>query len=364
MTTHPHPNLFQFATSELSQDAFIAWLLSWSKEAYLGDSRCSKLREASGAFLGLLLTGKPTDIGHVDDVWLQWEKIDLYVHGSLNDGSKFSLVVEDKTGTGQHDKQLERYQELAKEEGHGKLFLAYYKTGWWSQDDNMVHESYRQVRRRDILECLIPYRDCHPILEDYVCHLSSIDTDIQEAEDGALIAERVADSFNSHPGLCAFLKVTFSTPNDGDNTWRSHGTGVGGRPWAHWSFDWESVCHSSEEKEGFFWRVDTRGEEAVLSLRKYWNHEGDSERKEIAAHRFQGYLEAIETAFRGIENKLVCLPLSARRSSYKEQELIRFALGDHPGGNDPLELSNAVRKVIHPRFREILQEARRKMTPA
>ena len=31
MTT---PNLFKFATSELSQDAFICWLLSWAKKDY------------------------------------------------------------------------------------------------------------------------------------------------------------------------------------------------------------------------------------------------------------------------------------------------------------------------------------------
>jgi hypothetical protein len=30
------PNIFNFATSELSQDAFIAWLLTWANKEYEG----------------------------------------------------------------------------------------------------------------------------------------------------------------------------------------------------------------------------------------------------------------------------------------------------------------------------------------
>lgn len=29
-----HPNIFTYATSELSQNAFIAWLLSWADAKY------------------------------------------------------------------------------------------------------------------------------------------------------------------------------------------------------------------------------------------------------------------------------------------------------------------------------------------
>lgn len=47
------PNLFHFATSELSQDAFICWLLSWA------DPKCeandASLHRLAVVFLGKLL---------------------------------------------------------------------------------------------------------------------------------------------------------------------------------------------------------------------------------------------------------------------------------------------------------------------
>ena len=33
------PNIFEFATKELSQDAFICWLASWAKKEYIESDR-------------------------------------------------------------------------------------------------------------------------------------------------------------------------------------------------------------------------------------------------------------------------------------------------------------------------------------
>ena len=74
----PKPNLFDFATSELSQDAFVCWLAAWA------DPGC---REASGtphaagtAFVTRLLeVGQGPKVAEVRSVQVrrQWRDIDV-----------------------------------------------------------------------------------------------------------------------------------------------------------------------------------------------------------------------------------------------------------------------------------------------
>lgn len=51
-----NPNLFKFATSELSQDAFICWLLSWAEKDYkVGSDKQQALNELANNTLALFL---------------------------------------------------------------------------------------------------------------------------------------------------------------------------------------------------------------------------------------------------------------------------------------------------------------------
>lgn len=362
------PNLFSFATSELSQDAFLAWLLSWSSNDALRAVEAEgwhRLREASQAFLAMLLDKAEVTTAKIVEIRLQWKNIDLYFHGVDERGDPFSLVIEDKTNTQGHDQQLERYKEIAKKEGHGNLYLVYLKTGWWSPADERNLQGYKAIRREDVCKCLRPFSNCHPILDDYLDNLKWISTDIALGENGALSAAYVADAFTSHAGLHAFLNEAFNPSIDGkDGTWLEYGVGLGGQPWAHWSFAWEKIHPESKEKEGFFWRVDTRKGQAIISLRKYWDHGGLVDRKELAAHRFQVYLKAVESTLKALGSGFVPSKLAARRSSYKEQELLQFTLGHSSKSNnlnDPRELAGAIGEVIHPNLVQALLAARREM---
>jgi len=370
MTRTPtRPNLFCFATSELSQDAFLAWLLSWSSSAAqdtvdTGDFHI--LQDASRAFLGMLLGKTGSSTAKIEEIFPQWNKIDLYFHGVEGNGDPFSLVIEDKTSTGGHDNQLERYKAAAKKEGHGKLYLCYLKTGWWSPHDQRGLSGYTPIKRGDVLKCLRPFRGCHSIFNDYLDHLEKIDEDVAQAEEHALVAGKVATAFQSHAGLHAFLNTAFPKPSEKEGTWTDFGVGVGGAPWANWSFAWMEMP-GSDEGEGFFWRVDTRAGRAILSLRKYWDHQADKGRKELAAQRFQVYLQAVETAVQNLASGFVPSKLAARRSSYKEQELLLFTLGESSSAeelNDPLELAKSLMEDIQPALKRALESARISMGAA
>lgn len=122
------PNLFDYAPNELSQDAFLAWLMWWAVPECAAYDR--ELHECGEAFVKMLL-GKEGDAGfRVESiaVYKQREHVDLWV--DVND--EYTLIVEDKVNTREHSKQLERYREIAAKYCAGnkrELRCIYLKTG-------------------------------------------------------------------------------------------------------------------------------------------------------------------------------------------------------------------------------------------
>ena len=119
------PNIFSFATSELSQDAFICWLIRLADESYKDSN--NELHELGLKFVNLL-TGISEDEIHKVTVGRQWENIDIWVE--INDN--VILIIEDKTETSIHDDQLNRYKENVKSEYKGmrnEQYFVYIKTG-------------------------------------------------------------------------------------------------------------------------------------------------------------------------------------------------------------------------------------------
>ena len=102
------PNLFSYATSELSQDAFICWLLSWASPEYK-DSDVDLYECATGlikVFFEKHKLNAPPTIEQVE-VRKQDNNIDVLCIINL----KYPIIIEDKTGTKYHSNQLSRYLE-------------------------------------------------------------------------------------------------------------------------------------------------------------------------------------------------------------------------------------------------------------
>ena len=124
------PNIFKYATSELSQDAMIAWLMACA------EADDAALREVGRSFIRFLLrrplrkpdgtddeidiesavidgNGKPLRyegdglVSIVKEVETQYRHVDVYCRAEI-DGKLVSFVIEGKTGTTQHGGQLER----------------------------------------------------------------------------------------------------------------------------------------------------------------------------------------------------------------------------------------------------------------
>ena len=167
------PNIFSFATSELSQDAILAWIISWADEKYkMIDYQLSSIGKN---FVSLLTGMQSQDIKTVS-VGRQWKNIDIWAE--INDDT--FLVIEDKTGTSIHDDQLNRYSNIVKEEYEGKranLCFAYVKTENepLSTLNVIKSQGYKAINRSDILTILKSHTTNNELVKDFIRHLQSIE---------------------------------------------------------------------------------------------------------------------------------------------------------------------------------------------
>lgn len=162
------PNLFSLATKELSQDAFIAWLLQWA------DPGCCEhnleLHAAAVTFVNRLISLQgtaPTQLTRVK-AGRQWENIDVWAE--VNDSHL--IVIEDKLGSGQHSDQLARYRRIGEEwcrERVCDLVCVYIKTHSDSSAnlDDVVAQGFAVFSRPELLDFLNSHEVTSDIYNDF-----------------------------------------------------------------------------------------------------------------------------------------------------------------------------------------------------
>jgi hypothetical protein len=147
------PNLFDFATSELSQDAFICWMISWAKkENKVIDE---KLHETAILFLRTLFKkrGKipPKDFSIIE-VTRQDKRIDVL---TLID-DEYAIVIEDKTNTSDGLEKLKKYIDDVSERKFpfDNIIPVYFKTGDQSEYESVNRAGYMRFSRKEFLDIL------------------------------------------------------------------------------------------------------------------------------------------------------------------------------------------------------------------
>jgi len=172
------PNLFSYATSELSQDAFICWLLSWASPEYKNSD--NDLHECAAGFITLFFDKhqlkSPETIEQVE-IRKQDKNIDVLC--IIN--SKYPIIIEDKTGTKHHSNQLARYIEEIKgrDFDDDNIIPIYYKTEDQGNYSSVKKNGYHLLLREEIVDVLNKYRGANSILLDYRNHLQSISDKVE-----------------------------------------------------------------------------------------------------------------------------------------------------------------------------------------
>lgn len=173
------PNIFDIATKELHQDAFIAWLLQYSDKQY--ENIDLLLNKCGREFITKLIQAKIPDFKEEIisvDAGRQWDNIDVWA--KIN--NKYLIIIEDKTFSSFHSDQLERYQKFAKswclKNNYLEPICIYLKTGNDSKLNlsKVTDKGYSIFQRLDFLEILNKYKDCdNNIFLDYHQRLKKLE---------------------------------------------------------------------------------------------------------------------------------------------------------------------------------------------
>ena len=378
-------NLFAFATSELSQDAFFCWALDC-----LNRDEDSPLYGLGRSFWALLSGRKNDTLPKIKGVVIrrQFKHVDVLALVVYSNLTIDALVIEDKVNTSEHDDQIQTYLteldnvlgSLSKEDGRNKdieedlkkivrneytlkacwsnCFVAYVKTGFFSDADWDTVKRERKLREKAIPALAVSAEDLVKVVDTYV-HDSEIVSMYstylhEEFLDKANLYER---ALTEGADLKTLLKTTEVVPYyflrilfDGETAlgisrrmWESRtrgdgsrvinsGHNIGGRRWSHIKF-WRRPLEWGDETHPYlFWRIDTDGNGMYLALR-YYDESGRNNglNREETFLRLQEIIretydvlkrdiEGLEVPFKDKEDLPLVSESNGRRSKGKRKE--------------------------------------------
>ena len=379
-------NLFAFATSELSQDAFFCWALDC-----LNRDEDSPLYGFGRSFCALLLGRKNDDLPKIKGVVIrrQFKHVDVLALVVYSNRTTIdALVIEDKVNTSEHDDQIQKYLteldnvlgSLSKEDGRNKdieedlkkivrneytlkacrfkYFVAYVKTGFFSDADWGTVNRERKLSEKVIPALAVSAKDLVKVVDTYV-HDSELVSMYsaylhEEFLDKANLYERALTEGTDLETLLKttevvpyyFLRILFDgetalgishrmweprTGGDGSRVINSSHN-IGGGRWSHIKF-WRRPFERGDETHPYlFWRIDIDGNGLYLALR-YYNESGRDKglNREETFLRLQEIIretydvlkrdiEGLEVPFKDKEDLPLVSESNGRRSKGKRKE--------------------------------------------
>ncbi|WP_028374948.1 PD-(D/E)XK nuclease family protein [Leeuwenhoekiella sp. MAR_2009_132] len=173
------PNIFNIATKELNQDAFLTWLLQYSdigcKNTNTPLNKCGK--EFITSLIQTQIPNFDEEIVNVE-AGRQWQNIDVWA--AINE--KYLIIIEDKTFSSFHSNQLERYKQIAVDWCLEKKYIepicVYLKTGNESMRnlDFVIKQGFSIFQRQDFLKILEKYTEIeNDIFTDFKERLTKLE---------------------------------------------------------------------------------------------------------------------------------------------------------------------------------------------
>jgi hypothetical protein len=179
------PNLFRYATSELSQDAFLCWLLEAADAKY--QATCPELHALGQAFVSLIFASHPDapPPARIETVEIEQQKARIDILCWVN--RDIVIVIEDKVGTKQSAGQLRRYREHVAnrlKRPASRRLHAYVQTGDQSTYAPVMLDGYAVFRRADLLalfesELGTRARAASHVLDDFASRMRKVEDLVQ-----------------------------------------------------------------------------------------------------------------------------------------------------------------------------------------
>jgi hypothetical protein len=262
------PNLFNYATSELSQDAFICWLLSWADPKHKeNDEQLHKIATALLNKFFEVQQKTPPAVYRSIDIHQQYKKIDVYA--LIN--KEFAIIIEDKVNTDMHSDQLIRYVNKIKEDKiePENIIKIYFKTGDQSNYRDIQDKGYSPFSRHDVLGILatgINHGISNQIFVDYYEYLKGVESKI--------------NLFNTLPvqewgpkswEWVGFFKNIQKQLNDGDWEFVNNTSGGFYGFWWHWKNDNECKQYLQLEETKLCFKIEVKDKAKQAGLKYKWS---------------------------------------------------------------------------------------------
>jgi hypothetical protein len=217
-----HNNIFGYGTSELTQDAFICYLLSFAMRDY--EAKDPVLASCARQLLRKMLNGQPAGELVVTDIKRQTDNVDVLV--IVNGGTY--IIIEDKTFSGTHGNQISLYEKAIGEKYNTTPVCVYYKIVEQAHPEpNAVN-----ITRSDLLGIFSEYSSQDTVYRSYIEYLKYIDCDVNSWRE-LPIGEWREKANHAYRGFFTHLTA--------DNIINSRGSDS--------SFDWYYVSNAN----GGFW---------------------------------------------------------------------------------------------------------------
>jgi hypothetical protein len=302
------PNLFAYATSELSQDAVLCWM------AALAAHQDADLQRVGRSFLAWLWNVATKDDIAADRVRLisapkrQVDHIDILIEAAVDD-AKVLFLIEDKTDTSQHSGQLERYAKSTSKLG-ARVVPIYFKTGHhFGVDLAAARAGYTVIGLKEWVAFLATQTARSDILDDYREYASKLLHEREEALEllrtplGFLQFSRDFVQYEFVGTLADHCKEAIG------GSAISRAANVGGTPWTQYRFITLPGALPGGVNEYIFHRLDKRqadtGKPAYyLSTRQYAVVKGDAAARRTKLERLAEYRQRFGDAVHDMHPRL------------------------------------------------------------
>ncbi len=276
------PNLFNYATSELSQDAVLCWILDWINYEE------AEMKNFALGFIDRILklhsydTLSAMNVKEIE-IQRQYKNIDILITIHFNNSDVLYLIIEDKMHTVAHSNQLKKYSETVASQANNQENLIkpigiYYKTGFvFGHEKKYVEqENYKVFDKVMMIELMDEYKDNieSDIFNDYYEYLKLLkdrEDDLVRYIEGDIIDEvKMNDVFNSPEGQWILASRLIEQMNYYIKE-LYNGTSRGGKPWTQFAINRYFENHNLPD--AVFYRIDSRKQGDYIALKQYLDFE-------------------------------------------------------------------------------------------
>lgn len=338
-------NLFQFATSELSQDAMICWICN----NYNFKLDNENLFDLSEKIIKYFLNEPNLNIDKEVKIYRQFKNIDIL----LVVNKKYGIIIEDKIYTTEHNDQIEKYKNsllcLNKDEKE-KLGIdefdiiktVYLKTGFHYPYDEKV-ESDLRLTGKEWYGLLNDYQNCSEILDDYLIKLKE-DLSYYSFIEEMYEKEEIEKVLSTHYGQYLLIKDIIFNLFENFNDF-NHGTSYG-RPWSN--YDFYSINYKTKKfgKCNLFFRIDRKKDFYYVSFRQYdwFIDKKDLKKLEEKREMFNELKDLFKQSCENVREERYIL--GGNNANYKESEIGFFKIGNEEDSINLKEISKRVSKFL------------------